>query len=114
LSTIRRHWLALSVIFAALAVSVAGWAQAPLVIRVPLVLAFALLGPGAALVPLFGLRDPLGEFTLAVGASLALDVVVACILLYAHAWAPRAGLIILALVALAGAGGQLLVGRERP
>lgn len=113
MSTIRRHWLALLVIFTALAVSVAGWAQAPPVIRVPLVLAFALLGPGAALVPLLGLRDPLGEFTLVLGASLALDVVVACVLLYAHAWAPRAGLIILALVALAGASGQLLMARKQ-
>jgi hypothetical protein len=113
LNAIRRHWLALSVVFIAVAACVAGWAEAPLVIRVPLVLAFALLGPGAALVPLLGLRDPLGEFTLVLGASLALDVVVACVLLYAHAWAPRAGLMILALVALAGAGGQLLIGREQ-
>ena len=109
----RRHWLALAVGTGALAALAAGFVHAPSAIRVPLVLAFALLGPGLAVTPLLGLEDPLGEFTLAIGVSLAADVVVAIAMLYAHAWAPQAGLAILVLVTLAAAGGQILVARRR-
>jgi hypothetical protein len=109
---IRRHWLPLVVGATALAVLAASFGQAPRAIRVPLVLAFAIVGPGAALVPLLGLRDPLGEFTLALGTSLGLDVVVAGGLLYAHAWAPRAGLAILVAVTVAGAAGQVMAERR--
>lgn len=103
----RRHWLALAVAVGALATAVASFAPAPLAIRVPLVLAFAIVGPGAAIVPLFELRDPLGELTLAIGISLAADVTVGTTLVYAHAWAPQAGLLILVGVTLLAAAGQI-------
>lgn len=108
MTAVRRHWLALSVLAGALAASAAVLVHAPGPIRVPLVLAFAVFGPGAAIVPLLGLRDPLGELTLAIGTSLAADVVVASALLYAHAWAPRAGMAILIAVALLGVAAQLV------
>jgi hypothetical protein len=111
-TAVRRHWLALAVATGALAASAVSFAHAPAAIRVPLVLAFALLGPGAAAVPLLGLHDPLGEFTLALGVSLAADVVVASAMLYAHAWAPQAGLAILVAVTLAAAAGQVVVTRR--
>ena len=110
---IRRHWLPLVLGAVALAVLAASFGQAPPAIRVPLVVVFAIVAPGAAIVPLLGLRDPLGEFTLALGTSLALDVVVAGGLLYAHAWAPRAGLVILVALTVAGAGGQVMAVRRR-
>lgn len=111
--SVRRHWLALTVVIGALAAAAASFAPAPLAIRIPLVLAFAVLGPGAAVVPLIGLRDPLGEFTLAVGVSLAADVAVASAMLYAHAWAPQRGLEILVIVTLAAAGVQLVTAGRR-
>jgi hypothetical protein len=106
-AVVRRHWLLLAVVMGALAASAASFGQAPTQIRVPLVLAFALVGPGAAVVPILGLRDPLGEFSLALGVSLAADVVVASALLYAHAWSPQGGLAILVALTLAGAAGQV-------
>ena len=109
---VRRYWLALAVVVGGLAAIAASFADAPTQVRVPLVLAFALIGPGAAIVPILELHDPLGEFTLALGVSLAVDVVVACAMLYAHAWAPEAGLAILVAVAVAGAGGQVAASRR--
>lgn len=113
MTAVRRHWLALTVVTGALAAAAASFAHAPIAIRVPLVLAFAVLGPGAAVVPLLGLRDPLGEFTLALGVSLAADVAVASIMLYAHAWAPQTGLAILVIMTLAAAGGQVVTAGRR-
>jgi uncharacterized membrane protein len=102
----RRHWLPAALIAAALVTLIVAYAPAPTVVRAPLVLVFALLGPGAAVVPLIALRDPLGEFTLALGVSCAIDVIVALGLLYGHAWSPVAGLAILAGLTLAGAIAQ--------
>lgn len=113
MTSVRRHWLALAVGAGGLVAFTASFAHAPTEIRAPLVLAFALIGPGAAVVPLLRLHDPLGEFTLALGVSLAADVVVASAMLYAHAWAPEAGLAILVAVTLAGAGSQVVVGCRR-
>jgi hypothetical protein len=93
--------------------ALASLAPAPTLIRAPLVLAFALLGPGAAIVPLLALRDPLGELTLAIGVSCSLDVALALGMLYAHAWSPDAGLAILVAVTLAGAVAQAVVERSR-
>ncbi len=113
MTAIRRHWLALTAAALGLAAAAASFGDAPLVIRVPLVFAFAIVGPGAGVVPLLGLRDPLGEFSLAIGVSLAADVAVATTLLYAHAWSPEAGLAILVGVTLAAAGGQVLAVQRR-
>jgi hypothetical protein len=110
---VPRHRFALWVVIGTLAALAASLAQAPIEIRVPLVVVFALVGPGAAVVPLLRLRDPLGEFTLAVGVSLAADVAVATAMLYAHAWSPEAGLAILALLTLVAAAGQVRSERSR-
>jgi hypothetical protein len=110
---VRRHGLALGVASAALATAIASVAHAPVQLRAPLVVAFAVLGPGAGLVPLLGLRDPLGELTLAIGASLALDVAVALALVYSGARAPQAGMPILVAMTLAGAAAQVLQTRRR-
>jgi hypothetical protein len=112
-TALRRHWLALAVAAGGLAALAASFAHAPTEIRAPLVLAFALIGPGAAVVPLLRLHDPLGEFSLALGVSLAADVVVASAMLYAHDWAPEAGLAILVAMTLAAAGSQVVFGSRR-
>ncbi len=113
MSPLRRNWLPAGVAAAAIVVMLVAYAPAPIAIRAPLVLVFALIGPGAGLVPLIALRDPLGEFTLALGVSCALDVIVALGLIYAHAWSPAAGLAILAALALAGAAVQALTTETR-
>jgi hypothetical protein len=108
-SVVRRDGIALALVVGvgAILTGLASFAHAPVAVRAPLVLAFALIGPGAALVPLLGLRDPLGELTLAIGLSLSLDVGVGLAMVYASAWAPAAGLAILIWLTLAGAAAQL-------
>ena len=76
---------------------------------------FALVIPGGALVPLLGLRDRVAELTLAIALSLALDLIVACGMLYAGVWNPTAGVVVLVAVSLAGAVLQVpgVIGRGR-
>jgi len=75
-------------------------------LRAPVVLAFALVGPGMALVPLLRLDDPLAELSLGVALSLALDTLVALAMLYAGAWSPEGALLALAAMSLAGVAAQ--------
>jgi hypothetical protein len=89
--------------FLAAAVVVAD-ASTPL--RAAVVAWFAFVIPGGAFVPLLHMRDRLGELMLYVAVSLALDLGTACALLYAGAWSPTGGVLLLAALALAGAGLQ--------
>jgi hypothetical protein len=78
--------------------------DAPTTVRAVLVGWFTLAGPGGAVVPLLGLSDRVAELMLCLAVSLSLDLGVACVLLYAGAWSPAAGIVILAAFTLAGAG----------
>jgi hypothetical protein len=104
----RNRWAIVVAAFAVAAAAAAA-AGAPAPLRAPLVLAFLLLGPGMAFVPLLGLGDVLAELTLGVATSLALDLAVAAAMLYAGAWSPRTSLLVLAGVALAGAALQAYI-----
>jgi len=108
----RLPWPAL-VAGSALAAAAVALAGAPEAVRVPLVIAFLLLGPGMAFVPLLGLGDPVAELTVALGVSVALDLCVAMAMLYAGAWSPPATLVVLAAIALAGAAFQRAKGGRR-
>jgi len=81
-------------------------AGAPTPIRAVVVACFGLFVPGGAVVPLLGLSDLAAQLTLCLAVSLSLDLAVACALVYAGAWSPPAGIVILAAFALAGAGHQ--------
>jgi hypothetical protein len=95
---------------AALAVGTAAASvgHAPVPLRATLVVLFVLIGPGAGLVPLLGLRDPLGELALAIGTSLAVDVAVALGIVYAGTWRPAVGLAILVVLTVGGACAQIV------
>jgi competence ComEA-like helix-hairpin-helix protein len=100
-----RTWpavVAASAVLAVVVVLLGAWQPA----RAGVVAWFALAIPGGALVPLLRLRDVVAEVTLAIALSLALDVVVACTMLYSGVWSPPAGIVVLATVALAAAGLQ--------
>lgn len=111
--SVRRVSWAAVVVVAAVAAAGAALAGAPEALRVPLVLGFLLIGPGMAFVPLLDLGDPVAELTVALGVSLALDVAVAMAMLYAGAWSPIAGLLVLAAIALTGAALQQVKGGRR-
>jgi hypothetical protein len=100
-----RTWpavVAASAVLAVVVVLLGAWQP----VRAGVVAWFALAIPGGALVPLLRLRDVVAEVTLAIALSLALDVVVACTMLYSGVWSPPAGIVVLATVALAAAGLQ--------
>jgi competence ComEA-like helix-hairpin-helix protein len=106
-----RTWpavVAASAVLAVVVVLLGAWQPA----RAGVVAWFALAIPGGALVPLLRLRDVVAEVTLAIALSLALDVVVACTMLYSGVWSPPAGIVVLATVAIAAAG--LQARRNRP
>jgi hypothetical protein len=83
-------------------------ANAPTPLRAVVVAWFTFLIPGGAIVPLLGLRDRVAQLTLCLAVSLALDLGVACALVYAEAWSPASGILVLAAFALVGAGHQAL------
>ena len=72
-------------------------------VRVPIVFAFLLVGPGLPLVRLQQLGQGLRTLLLAVALSLALDALVVSVPLYAGVWAPRGALGVLASIAVTGA-----------
>jgi len=76
---------------------------------------FILICPGMALVRLLHLDDVLVEVTLALGLSLALDALVATVILYSGRWSPRLILFLLAAVSLAAVvAGRLMSARVVP
>jgi hypothetical protein len=82
--------------------------------RAPLAFWFLLVCPGMALIRLLRLADPWQELTLALALSIALDAMVAGVLVYSGAWSAGAAVAILAGISLAGALGQLWRARPRP
>ena len=73
---------------------------------------FLLVCPGMAFVGLVRPPSPLFALTLSIAVSCALAVVVAQALLFAGAWSPVAGLIILAALTTVGAGADLRADRR--
>ena len=101
MSASTRLWLAVSAgSTAAVAAVVFGGVAAPL--RAPVVAAFLLLCPGTAFVRLLRIGDPVATLTLALALSVALDGIVAGTMLYAGAWSPEQGLVILMALTVLG------------
>ncbi|MPZ15869.1 MAG: hypothetical protein GEU73_15845 [Chloroflexi bacterium] len=111
-----RRELAVPVGVAALAVLALVVTYLPLgsFVRPPVVLAFFLLGPGLAVVPLLGIGDRVMWITFVVAVSVAVDLVAALVMLYGGVWSPDLALVALILLSLAGAVAQLVAARNRP
>lgn len=95
--------LALAALFAGLLVAL----EAPAPIRLPVVLLFLAMGPGLSIINLFGIDDITQKLTLSLGLSVALDTIVAGLVLYAGLWSPRGIMLVLVLITLTGAVAQL-------
>jgi hypothetical protein len=63
---------------------------------------FLLVCPGLAYVPLLHIRDNSSQWTLAIAMSLAIDAVVAAIMLYTGSWSPNGGLAVLMVITTGG------------
>lgn len=68
---------------------------------------FLLLCPGMALVRLMRVGGIATELSLAVALSLALEALVAGVMVYTRTWAPTRGLIVLIAISVAGAALQV-------
>lgn len=68
-----------------------------------LVFWFLLVCPGMAFVRLFNLWDPVSEWGLAVALSLAIDSIIAMLMIYTGRWNPLGGLLIVLIIAIIGA-----------
>jgi hypothetical protein len=76
--------------------------------RAPLVLAYAAICPGMALVRLLRLDEPWPELVLAIVVSLALAGVLATMSVYLGAWSPRVVLLAIVEVTLVAVMADLL------
>jgi hypothetical protein len=95
---------------AAVAVTTWVWPASPA--RAAVTAWFLLVCPGMAFVRLLPDRGPLTRLVLAIAASLAIDTVLAEVMLEAGLWSPEATLGILLALAIAGSGAQLALGRR--
>jgi O-antigen/teichoic acid export membrane protein len=77
-------------------------------LRPILALWFLLICPGMAFVQLLNFRDFLYEIVLAVSLSLALDLIIASVLLYSGLWSPELILMVLIILSSIGVVCQLV------
>jgi hypothetical protein len=77
-----------------------------------LALWFLLLCPGMALVGLLRVGGVATQLSLAVALSLALDTLVAGVMVYTRTWAPAWGLIVLIAISVCGAALQVMSLRQ--
>jgi len=73
---------------------------------------FLLLCPGMALVRLLRVGAIAVELSLAIALSLALDTLVAGVMIYTGTWAPERGLIVLIAISVLGAALQAISSRR--
>jgi hypothetical protein len=99
------EWSALVIIFA-LAACLAVFLDAPVPLRSSVTLLFLVFIPGLAVVRFLRLTDPVLRLSLAVATSLALDVVVSIVMIYAGSWTPRTALVGIAAVAVIAAAAE--------
>ena len=74
---------------------------------------FMAICPGMAFVRLLRLDDPVAEWSLAIALSIALDAIVAAVILYSGVRSFKWGLGVLIVLSLIGTAIQLGVGRAR-
>jgi hypothetical protein len=82
-------------------------------VRTAIVLSFLAFGPGLSLVPLLRIGAWNG-LILALGLSLALDLVVSTAMIYLAIWSPDGTFLVLVILSLVGAIAQIAIGWIRP
>jgi uncharacterized membrane protein len=101
------------IIILSLATSLAAFSDWQSPLRLILALAFLLICPGMAYVPLLRLNNFAVELPVAIALSLGLDTIVAATTLYLHRWQAEPVLVVLAALSLLGAALQLWQTRNR-
>ena len=106
----RSTWLWPAIIIgSAVAVSAVVLGDLSSPIRPVLVLWFLLVCPGLAFVRLLRIKDLGNELTLAIALSLAIDSILAMVMIYAKLWSPKGGLSVLISLCVIGVMLQIRV-----
>lgn len=96
---IRSNWFWPLVITVSLvATSLLAFTGSESPIRPVVVIWFMLLCPGMAYVRLLKLREPLTELTFGVALSIAINTIVAAMMLYAGVWSPSLSLVVVVII----------------
>jgi hypothetical protein len=82
-------------------------------LRPLVVLWFLLICPGMAIVSMLDIRDGWARISIGIALSIALATVTSSVLLYAGAWSPRAGLLVLMGITLLSVGLSQALDRSR-
>lgn len=77
------------------------------------VLGFALVCPGMALVRLLRIGEPLLELAVAIALSVSVGLLASLAMIYAGLWSPKGLFAVLVAVAIVGAGLELAGARTR-
>lgn len=102
----NNRWIPMLILL--LGILVALLSQLDLGAKAPLILAYSLLAPGLVFVRFLRVQDRFVEFTLAIALSIALNVIVSEFMVFARAWSPMAGLLVLVYISMAAALYELL------
>lgn len=108
-----RYWPEVSIALCAVVVGVTG-ADLDVPGRTVLVLVFCALLPGAAIVRSLDLRDLVAEATIAVGASIALALLIASLSAYTTGLSSQIVLLALVTITVAANALEVVRGRRRP
>ena len=87
---------------------VAFLSQSEYLLRAPLVIVYLFLCPGLVFVRLLNIQDQFVEWTLAIALSIALNVVISEMMVFANWWSPHAALFVLVYLTMAVALYDLL------
>ena len=90
------------IVLSILAVGLVSFVMTDITVRPLIVMWFLFICPGMALVWLLHPEEPVVKWTLAIALSLAIDAIVAGILMYAGQWSPMGTLLILMAISLGG------------
>ena len=83
-------------------------------LRPVMALCFLLVCPGMSLMRLLHIHDSLTELTLAIALSMAIDAIVAAIMLYSASWSPQRSLNVLIGISIGGALLQVIMAYITP
>jgi uncharacterized membrane protein len=101
------------IVGSAIGISVIVLGDLALPIRPAMALWFLLVCPGMAFVQLLHVEDSISELTLAVALSLAIDSVLAIVMVCARLWSPKWGFAILVGITMVGVILQIVAACRR-
>jgi uncharacterized membrane protein len=97
----------MAIFVSALLVDLAMLFNFPPILRLPLTFWFLLICPGMAYIRLLELKDNIAEWVLAIALSLTITLILALAMVYTGSWKPGWGILILIVLAVAGASLQV-------